>query len=159
MTGKAHQYLDYVVFARLINMPCSNYNDNGFHFVVTSMSYKHLILGILIGLSSLNASVQPKEFSIGLQSESKHVEAVILENPKPELPSDMKSEAFKTTCTARFHIEPSGKFEVKLLDSTQNEDIDHLVVATLKKWKFRPASVDGNPVASTRKLKIELEVD
>lgn len=124
------------------------------------MSYKLFAIGILFGLlSQITPMANAKEFSIGLQSESKHVEAVILENPKPELPSEMKSEAFKTTCTARFHIEPSGKFEVKLLESTQNDEIDHLVITTLKKWKFKPASLDGTPVASTRKLKIELEIE
>lgn len=124
------------------------------------MSYKHIFLGTLLGLACLNASfANAKEFSIGLQSESKHVEACVLENPKPEIPSEMKSEAFKTTCTCRFHIEPTGKFEVKLLEGTHNEEIDRIVVATLKKWKFKPASVDGNPVASTRKLKIELEIE
>lgn len=124
------------------------------------MSYKSVILGLLLALACQTVtSADAKEFSIGLQNESKHEEAVVLENPKPELPTEMKSEAFKTTCTARFHIEPSGKFEVKLLDSTQNEEIDRIVVATLKKWKFKPASVDGNPVASTRKLKLELEIE
>ncbi len=124
------------------------------------MSYRLLATGILLGLLTvITPLATAKEFAIGLQSESKHVEAVILANPKPELPSEMKSEAFKTTCTARFHIEPSGKFEVKLLESTQNEEIDRLVITTLKKWKFKPASLDGTPVASTRKLKIELEIE
>jgi protein TonB len=104
-------------------------------------------------------SCQAKEFSLGTQAESKMVDAKAIDSPKPEIPEDFKDEAFKSTVTARFSIAADGKFTVKLLDSCGNEDIDKLVLATLKKWKFKPATVDDKPVACSRKLKIELEIE
>lgn len=104
-------------------------------------------------------SCQAKEYSLGTQEESKMIDAKVVESPKPEIPDDFKDEAFKSVVTARFSIDAQGKFTVKLIDSSGNDDIDKLVMTALKKWKFKPATLDDKPVASTRKLKIELEVE
>lgn len=102
---------------------------------------------------------EAKEYSLGIQEESKRVEAKILNSPEPEIPAEYKDEAFKSSVIARFNIGADGKFEVKILDSSGNEDIDKIVISTLKKWKFQAATVDEKPVASTRKLKVELEIE
>jgi TonB family protein len=104
-------------------------------------------------------SCQAKEYSLGAEEESKLVDAKVIDAPRPEIPEDFKDEAFKSSVTARFSISADGKFTVKLLDSCGNADIDKLVLSTLKRWKFQPATVDDKPVASSRKLKIELEVE
>jgi protein TonB len=100
-----------------------------------------------------------KEYSMGTQEESKMVVAKVIDSPKPEIPDDFKDEAFKSNVTARFSIDAEGKFTVKLIESSGNEDIDKIVLSTLNKWKFKPATVDDKPVASNRKLKIELEIE
>ncbi len=105
------------------------------------------------------APCQAKEYSLGTQEESKMINAKVLESPQPEIPDDFKDEAFKSSVMARFSIAADGKFVVKLLESSGNEDIDKLVLATLKKWKFQPAMLDEKPVPSNRKLKIELEIE
>jgi periplasmic protein TonB len=102
---------------------------------------------------------QAKEFSLGTQEESRLLEATVIEAPRPEIPDDFKDEAFKSTVTARFNIAADGKFTVKLIESSGNEEIDSLVLSTLKKWRWKPATVDERPVASGRKLKIELEIE
>lgn len=122
------------------------------------MRIKILLLTLCCALS-FPIGGQAKEYSIGTQEESKLVDAKVIESPKPEIPSEYNDEAFTTTCTARFSIDAKGEFTVKLLDTTGNEDIDKLILKTLKKWKFKPATVDDKPVASNRKLKIELEIE
>ena len=117
-----------------------------------------LILPVILVLLCFQP-VQAKEFSMGTQEEAKMVDARATESPGPEIPEELKSEAFKSAVTARFSIAADGKFSVKLIDSSGNEEIDRLVLATLKKWKFKPATVDDKPVASNRKLKIELEIE
>lgn len=114
---------------------------------------------VLLAIAISTSSVQAKEFSLGTTSGSKLIDASILVNPTPEIPSEYKAEAVKTSCVAKFHIEKDGKFEVKLLDTTGNDEIDHIVLATLKKWKFKPATLDEEPVKSTKKLRVELEID
>ncbi len=117
-----------------------------------------LITLLCLGLQT-PLSIEAKEYSIGTQSESKLVDAKVLESPSPEIPSEYNDEAFKSTCTARFNIDAKGAFTVKLLESSGNEEIDKLVLKTLKKWKFKPATLDDEPVVSSRKLKIELEIE
>ena len=118
------------------------------------------ILPILLALTvGTGFAVEAKEYSIGIQQESKRIDAKVLDSPTPEIPSEMQDEAFKTAVTARFSIAADGKVAVALLSTSGNEDIDKIVLDTLKKWKFQPATVNDEPVASSRKLKIELEVE
>jgi outer membrane biosynthesis protein TonB len=49
----------------------------------------------------------------------------------------------------RFDIQPTGDFQVTLESSSGNAEIDKIVVAGLKTWKWRPQYKDGNPVATT----------
>ncbi|MBX9686790.1 MAG: energy transducer TonB [Candidatus Obscuribacterales bacterium] len=114
-----------------------------------------LILSLFLAVCPLEA----REFSLGTDEEAKMIDAQVLEAPSPEIPAEYQSEAFKSNLTARFNISAEGKVEVKLLDSSGVEEIDKLVLSTLKKWRFKPASLDDRPVASNRKLKIELEVE
>lgn len=100
-----------------------------------------------------------KEYSIGAQQESSRIEAKILDAPTPEIPGEFQSEAFKSAVTARFQIGADARVAVQLLDSSGNEEIDRLVLNTLKKWKFQPATVDDEPVPSSRRLRVELEVE
>ena len=125
---------------------------------ISSRLFSIALCGLMVSASSMG-SCSAKEFSIGTQSESKLVNAVIVSNPVPEIPSEFKGEAFKSCCLAKFKIDHEGKCDVHLQESTGNQEIDHIVIATLKKWKFKPAMLDETPVASTRKLRIELEVD
>jgi TonB family protein len=115
-----------------------------------------VLLALIVGSGF---AAEAKEYSIGVQEESKRIDAKVLDSPSPEIPSEMKDEAFKTGVTARFNIAADGKVAVALLSSSGNEDIDKIVLDTLKKWKFQPATVNNEPVASSRKLKIELEVE
>ena len=100
-----------------------------------------------------------KEFSIGTEHTNDFRPAAIIESPRPEIPSDMHDECFKSFCVARFVINPDGKTQVKLVSSTGNEDLDEIALKTLKQWKFKPATLNGEPISSTRRLKIEFEVE
>ena len=100
-----------------------------------------------------------KEYSLGTESESVMIAAKLTSSPEPEIPSEFKGEAFKSIVTARFKIDKEGKFAVTLLEPSGNEDIDKIVMKTLKTWKFKPATLDGVAVASTRKIRVEIEVE
>lgn len=100
-----------------------------------------------------------KEYSIGIREEAKLVPAKIIESPSPQIPSHKQEESFRTSCEARFLIDPSGKTDVTLLTSSGSEEMDEIAVTTLRKWKFRPATLENKPVASSRRIKIEFEVE
>lgn len=100
-----------------------------------------------------------KEYSIGMSHEAKMVNAKVLESPEPEIPSEFQDEAFKSVVTARFSIKPDSSFSVALVEPSGNEEIDKIVLKTLKKWKFQAATLDDEPVSSTRKIRVEIEVE
>jgi protein TonB len=114
---------------------------------------------LLAAIAFIPALAAPKEFSLGTENEQDFRPAVALASPHPEIPSEMHEECFKSCCIARFLIKQDGKFDVKLLTSTGNEDLDEIALKTLKQWKFRPATLNGEPVPSTRRIKIQFEVE
>ena len=119
----------------------------------------------LVGLSALLLvnfaafSVHAKEYSIGMSHEAKRVNAKVVESPEPEIPPEFKDDAFASVVTARFNIQPDSSFTVALIERSGNEEIDRIVLKTLRKWKFQAATLDDEPIASTRKIRVEIEVE
>lgn len=115
-----------------------------------------LLLSIAVTAAPVSASPLLKG---GTTDSSSYEDALALEAPQPELPAEHTEQSCKKSCCARFTIEDTGKFEVKLVSSTGSQEVDDVALATLKKWKFKPAQLNGKPVKSSRKIKIEFEVD
>jgi periplasmic protein TonB len=129
------------------------------------MSRKIQINAMVVLVAALFLDCQPgtpaaaKEYSIGTQAASQFVDAQILASPQPLIPPELHEHCFKSCCLARFLINPDGKATVKLLSSSGSSDLDDITLSTLKRWKFRPATLDGKPVSSARKIKVEFEVE
>jgi TonB family protein len=113
---------------------------------------------LLCAVFSIQAS-SAKEFSIGIHEAAKMIPAKVVESPAPVIPSSHQEDAFKSSCEARFLIAPSGEATVTLVTSSGSEEIDALAVKTLKQWKFKPATLEGKPVSSSRRIKVEFEVE
>jgi TonB family protein len=113
---------------------------------------------LLCAILSTQASFA-KEFSIGIHEEAKMIPAKIMESPSPQIPSSHQEDAFKSSCEARFLIAPSGQTTVTLITSSGSEEIDSIALKTLKRWKFKPATLEGKPVSSSRRIKVEFEVE
>ena len=61
--------------------------------------------------------------------------------PLPEIPFDMRSEAFSTKIIAKFYIEKDGSVsDVELLEISHNPRLNLLLLKSLKKWRFEPSS-------------------
>ncbi len=101
----------------------------------------------------------PKEFNLGTEHENSFCPAQVLNSPHPEIPPELHENCFKSCCIAKFLISPAGKTSVQILSSSGNEQLDEIALKTLKQWKFRPATLNGEPVESTKKIKIEFEID
>lgn len=115
-----------------------------------------LILAIAVVTAPVSASPLLKG---GTTESSNYEDALAVEAPQPELPAEHTEQSCKKSCCARFTIESDGKFDVRLVSSTGSQDVDDVALATLKRWKFKPAQLNGKPVKSSRKIKIEFEVD
>ncbi len=57
--------------------------------------------------------------------------------PLPEIPDDLRYEAFNTKAVARFFVLKNGEvFEVKLAKPSASPKLNHLLLKSLRKWKF-----------------------
>lgn len=117
-------------------------------------------LSLLLWLTAVIApGAQAQTFQLGAAESSRFMDAEVLASPQPVIPAELHEQCFKSCCIARFIIQPDGKTAVKLVTSSGSQEIDDITITTLKRWKFRPAMLNGKPVQSTRRVKIEFEVE
>ena len=58
-------------------------------------------------------------------------------HPLPEIPEDLREEAFLSRAVARFHIGENGIVaKVELIQPCSNPRLNVLLLKSLQKWKF-----------------------
>ncbi len=77
---------------------------------------------------------------------------------QPELPDSIRTDSYKSFVRVKVEISEDGSFEVVLRTSSGNPEIDKRVLDALKKWRWKPAMKNGEPVKSTKLFKFEFEV-
>jgi outer membrane biosynthesis protein TonB len=64
-----------------------------------------------------------------------------LYQPLPEIPLDMRNEAFSAKIIAKFYIEKDGSVsDVELLEISHNPRLNLLLLKSLKKWRFEASN-------------------
>jgi protein TonB len=76
----------------------------------------------------------------------------------PQIPDDLREEAFSSAALARFHITVDGSVSVELAKPTPNPRINRILLESLRKWRFMPAIKNGKPVSSTEEIVVKVEV-
>ncbi len=86
-------------------------------------------------------------------------EVQAIDTPQPTIPDDLRAEALHATFVAEFVVGVDGKpSSVKAAQSTGNDELDRLALETARKWRFKPATRDGQPIESRVRLHIEFQV-
>jgi len=98
-------------------------------------------------------------FNLGTESASKVTSPEPIFNPEPKIPAQLHENCFKSCCIAKFLVSANGKTDVKLLSSSGSSEIDEITLQTLRTWKFKPATLDGEPIEGVRKIQVEFQVD
>ena len=101
-------------------------------------------------------SYDPKGSSRGDLHASSGARAIV--QPMPQIPEDLRAEAFKSSALARFHIAVDGSAEVELARPTPIPRLNRILLDSLKKWRFIPAIRGGVPVASIEEILVKIEV-
>ena len=78
--------------------------------------------------------------------------------PMPQIPDDLRAEAFNVAALARFHISVDGSVKVELAKPTPNPRLNRILLDSLKKWRFIPAIKNGKPVDSMEDILVKIEV-
>lgn len=86
------------------------------------------------------------------------VEAQPFEQIKPQIPENLRTSEYKSYVRVKVEIGADGTSVPTLKTSSGNIEIDDRVISALKKWRWRPALVDGRAVSSIRYFKFEFEV-
>ncbi len=120
---------------------------------------KAILAGFAVIGLGVQAALAGPMLKIGTEESSYYRDAQIVHAPKPEIPSELHEQCFKSCCLARFIIKQDGNSSVQLLSSTGSAEVDEIAVSTLQRWKFKPATVNGKPVESAKKIKVEFEVE
>jgi len=125
------------------------------------MQRSHLLAFVCLAVFVVpaNADQTNKTFKIGTKDSSRYEDAMAVECPQPEIPAELAAECFKSSCVARFRIKNDGKYSVILVSTSGSEQVDEVALSTLRRWRFKPAMLDGKPVDSTRKIRVEFEVN
>jgi len=84
--------------------------------------------------------------------------AVPLSQPKPSIPDDLRDSDLNADFDALFTVHADGSASVKMVSSTGNSALDSLALDSAKRWTFRPATRNGQPVQSFLRLRIEFDV-
>lgn len=82
-----------------------------------------------------------------------------ISQPLPELPDDLREQAYQTVATARFAIHADGSVDVELIKPTPNPRLNQLLLEALRKWRFFPAMQAGHPVESLQDIRVHFNVN
>jgi protein TonB len=78
--------------------------------------------------------------------------------PMPQIPDDLRQEAFNAVAVVRFHVSADGTATFELAKPTPNPRLNRLLLEKLREWRFFPAMRDGKPVTSDQDVRITFEV-
>jgi TonB family protein len=74
-------------------------------------------------------------------------DAAYLNNPAPSYPVQAFRDKAEGTVLVRVQVLPNGQSgQVELHTSSSFESLDAAAISTVKKWRFKPATVDGQPI-------------
>lgn len=78
--------------------------------------------------------------------------------PVPQIPDDLRENVFSAVAIAHFVVDREGHVQVTLVKPTPNPRLNHVILESLRTWKFFPAVKDGVAIASEFDVRIPIAV-
>jgi protein TonB len=70
---------------------------------------------------------------------------------------ELAEQATRDFVRVRFQIAADGSFSVVLRGSTGSGEVDARVLEAARRWRWKPALRDGEPVSSTETIRFRLK--
>ena len=96
------------------------------------------IVSLLIALSAAGAPVR---------AQSKTEPPVPVRTVPPDYPNELRREGVSGLVMIKCSIDEKGDVTETAVEKSSTEAFDKPAIAAVRKWKFKPAKQDGNPVA------------
>jgi len=87
------------------------------------------------------------------------VRPVPIKTPPPEYPSQLRREGITGVVAVKALIDETGSVTECTVVKSTNPGFDEAAMEALKKWKFKPAQKDGNPVKAKLIIPIQFQVN
>ncbi len=94
------------------------------------------------------------EISNKSNQENTEQKPIIAYRPLPQIPDDLRQEAFKSYAIARFYINLDGSTAVELIQPCPNPKLNYLLLKSLRKWRF--TNIDRT---SVQDIRVEFKVE
>ena len=80
-------------------------------------------------------------------AQSKTEPPVPVRTASPDYPDELRREGVSGLVMVKCEIDASGNVTSAEVEKSSNSAFEKPAVAAVKKWKFKPAKQDGNPIA------------
>lgn len=77
----------------------------------------------------------------------------------PQIPDELRQEAFSSYAIARFYILANGEIKVELIKPCSNPELNRLLLKSLRKWRFEPAVKNGVAIDSSQDIRVDFRVE
>jgi protein TonB len=85
--------------------------------------------------------------------------ARLVDQPLPELPDELREEGYRFVAVARFRVHADGSFDVELIKPTPIPRLNQILMDTLHRWRFVPATESGRSIESQQDVRVHFNVD
>ena len=85
-------------------------------------------------------------------------DAVATRTVRPDIPDELRNSDFKSSVRVRVDVAANGSATPSIRAGSGNSQIDALALSALRKWRWKPALKDGEPIASTQYFRFDFEV-
>lgn len=92
-------------------------------------------------------------------AETKAEPPVPVRTVAPDYPFEMRREGTPGLVTVKCTIDEQGNVVEPVVEKSSNPAFEKPAVDALRKWKFKPAKQDGNPIATKISIPIKFSVD
>ena len=94
-----------------------------------------------------------------LSAQSKPEPPVPVRMVPPEYPSELRREGVSGVVMISCTIDVKGDVQDVVIEKSSNQSFNPSALAAVKKWKFKPAKIDGEPVAKKVTIPLKFTVD
>ena len=120
----------------------------------------HLSLAIALIVSSFSIILMGQESLDGEIAAESYVPPSAIKRSIPEFPRSERGYKTEAWVWLRYMVDTDGRtYNIEVADSMGRPQFHFPAVNALKKWRYKPATLNGKPINATRDVKVIFQYD